>query len=77
MSDTHTPGPWKVHPEIRPDLDDDPMGIYVVEAAVYKLTPRYYAAKPETEELDAIYAENSANRRTGDVRGAGERRKRH
>ena len=59
----HTPGPWKVQRYLRPDLDDDPMGVYLVETAADALTPRYYEAEPETPELDAVHSENEANAR--------------
>src|SRR3972149_1799020 len=60
---THTPGPWKGTRYLRPALDDDPMGIYLVETAADALTPRYYGAEPETPELDAVHSENEANAR--------------
>jgi hypothetical protein len=51
---------WTVTPLHRPDLDDDPMGVFVVEPAATLLTARYFAAEAETPELDAIHAENAA-----------------
>ena len=61
----HTPGPWEVMPYLRPDLDDDPMGVYEVELPV--LTQRYFTANPGDEEGDAaiaaVHAENGANAR--------------
>lgn len=67
MSD-HTPGPWTVHPLLRPDLDDDPMGHYVVEEARDKLTPLYFETEPDDgpegeAALAAIHSENAANAR--------------
>ena len=61
MSAAHTPGPWTVKAIIRTDLDDDPMGEYVVEPASTTLGDQYFAAEPETPELDAVHAENQAN----------------
>jgi len=56
-----TPGPWAVTPYLRPDLDDDPMGVYEISSAQQDLQDRYFAAEPETPELDAVHAENRAN----------------
>lgn len=66
MTIPHTSGPWTVHPYLRPDLDDDPMGVYVVEEAKDKLTGLYFDTEPddgpESEAaLAAIHAENAAN----------------
>lgn len=66
MTIPHTSGPWTVHPYLRPDLDDDPMGVYVVEEAKDKLTALYFDTEPndgsESEAaLAAIHAENAAN----------------
>lgn len=56
----HTLGQWKVQPYLTPDLDDDPMGVYSVQPVQDELTVRYFAADPETPELDAVHAENVA-----------------
>jgi hypothetical protein len=56
----HTPTPWKVEPLLTPEYDDDPMGVYVIEPASELLAKRYAAADPESEELDAVHAENRA-----------------
>jgi hypothetical protein len=59
----HTPGPWTVEPFVTPERDDDPMGVYRIEQAETELTARYFAAEPETPELDVVHAENQANAR--------------
>jgi hypothetical protein len=63
MEAKHTPGPWEVESTLRPDWDDDPMGEYTIEPVATVLTARYYAAEPESDELDAVHAENRANAR--------------
>lgn len=63
MKNQHTPGPWRVSPVSRPDLDDDPMGQYDVEPAVSQLSERYFNCEPESDELDDVHAENAANAR--------------
>lgn len=59
----HTPGPWTVTCYLRPDRDDDPMGVYLVEPAAYILWKRYEAAEPETPELAKVHSEQQANTR--------------
>ena len=59
----HTPGPWTVSPVIRKDLDDDPMGEYVIREAQDRLTPLYWKAEPESYEIEAVHDENYANAR--------------
>ena len=58
----HTPGPWIVIPYLRPDRDDDPMGVYAIQACD-ELQRAYFKADPETPELEKIHAENLANAR--------------
>ena len=59
-----TPGPWEVSPYLRPDLDDDPMGVYRLgQLSAAKLTEAYFAAEPETQELANVHTENEANAR--------------
>ncbi len=48
---------------MRPDLEDDPMGQYEVRPACDELAVRYDNAEPESDELDAVHAENLANAR--------------
>ena len=59
----HTPGPWTVSPVIRKDLDDDPMGEYVIREAQDRLTPLYWKAEPESYEIESVHDENYANAR--------------
>ena len=61
----HTPGPWRVSPYLRPDFDDDPVGVGVYKIDLPGLTDRYFGTELGTDhgeaELDAVYAENRAN----------------
>jgi len=63
MTTPHTPIPWRVELLLTPELDDDPMGTYVVQPAKAQLEERYFALDIEEEEdqLEAIHAENQAN----------------
>lgn len=54
-------GNWDVRPTRRPDLDDDPMCEYVIVGHQVGMTDRYNAAEVESEELEAVHSENSAN----------------
>jgi hypothetical protein len=54
-------GIWDVRPTRRPDLDNDPMCEYHIDSHQAGMTDRYHAAEAESEELEAVHNENSAN----------------
>lgn len=54
-------GNWDVSPTRRPDLDDDPMCEYLIDSHQAGMTDRYHEFEAESEELEAVHNENSAN----------------
>lgn len=54
-------GNWDVRPIRRPDLDDDPMCEYLIDSHQAGMTDRYHEFEAESEELEAVHNENSAN----------------
>ncbi len=54
-------GNWDVRPTRRPNLDDDPMCEYVIASHQAGMTDRYHESETESEELEAVHNENSAN----------------
>ena len=50
---------WEVSPYRRPDMDDDPMGVYKVEPVSEKLTGQYDATDPLTDRY--FYSVHNTN----------------
>jgi hypothetical protein len=72
MKTKNTPLPWKVKPYLTPQSDSDPLGVYVVEQAMERLTVLddaiYYGdhdgpeqEKEQEEKEQEVHDENRAN----------------